>query len=348
MKSSTSTTIDDVARLAGVSIKTVSRVVNREPNVRASTQEKVAAAIKQLNYTPNQSARNLASHRSRFVGLIYDDPSAFELPSSGYITRLQEGSLRACRAAQYELLIHPCNYRSRRVDEELKALIEQVRPAGMIIAAPLSNMPRVVNAIQDTGTAFVRLAPGTNNTDEFIVATNDREVSAQMTHYLASLGHTRIAFIAGHKRHKAVAQRRQGFKDALNELALTVPGRFFEQGDNSIGSGERCAERLLSKSNPPTAIFAANDDMAAGVLRTALRHGIKVPEQLSIAGCDDIALCQQLYPTLTTIRQPLAAMADRAASVLIQDKRAGTVSIGNEIIPAELKIRESTGPVPSR
>ncbi len=136
MKSTSKTTIDDVAQLAGVSIKTVSRVVNKEPNVRQSTQQKVNEAIRELNYIPNQSARNLASYRSRFIGLIYDDPSIFELPSSGYITRLQEGSLRSCRAAQHELLIHPCNYRNADVGEELAKLIEQVRPAGMIIAAP--------------------------------------------------------------------------------------------------------------------------------------------------------------------------------------------------------------------
>ena len=118
-------TIDDVAELAGVSIKTVSRVVNREPNVRESTREKVNEAIAQLNYRPNLSARNLASHRSHVVAFIYDDPSAYEAPSAGYVIRMQQGALRACRAAHYELLIHPCNYRNRRVGDELKELPHQ-------------------------------------------------------------------------------------------------------------------------------------------------------------------------------------------------------------------------------
>ncbi len=346
MKPPVKTTIEDVAKLAGVSIKTVSRVVNREPNVRETTQQKVDIAIKQLNYKPNQSARNLASDRSHFVGLIYDDPSVFEIPSSGYITRLQEGSLRACRSANYELLIHPCNYRNSDVDAELIALIEQVRPAGMIIAAPLSNMPKIVSAIQSTGTPFVRLSSGSATAEEFSIATNDRDICAEMTRYLASLGHTKIAFIKGHSSHKAVALRFAGYKDGLKQSGLTYDKRLIMSGDNSIGSGEEGALKLLEQTDRPTAIFAANDDMAAGVLRVATRLGIRVPDELSIAGCDDISLCQQVYPTLTTIRQPLAAMAERAATVLIGKPRSTELEPGTEIISAKLKIRESTGPVP--
>ena len=123
----TKATIDDVAELAGVSIKTVSRVVNQEPNVSESTREKVEKAIAELNYRPNKAAQTLASLHSRLIVLIYDDPSAYEIPSAGFIIRMQEGALRACRTANYELLIHPCRYRSKNVDKELRALIEQVR-----------------------------------------------------------------------------------------------------------------------------------------------------------------------------------------------------------------------------
>lgn len=343
MKSNSKATIDDVAKLAGVSIKTVSRVVNREPNVRESTQEKVDAAIKQLNYTPNQSARNLASHRSRFIGLIYDDPSAFENPSSGYITRLQEGSLRACRSAQYELLIHPCNFRHKDVQVELKTLIEQARPSGMIIAAPLSNMPKIVRAIEETGTPYVRLSSGDNETEEFSVATNDRDACTEMTNYLLSLGHKKIAFIKGHESHAAVAERFHGYQDAMKAANLPIEDHWVESGDNSFGSGKECASRLLQHHDRPSAIFAANDDMAAGVLSVALQLNLQVPEQLSIAGCDDISLAQQLYPTLTTIRQPLAAMAQSAVTMLINHHSKTNTPTGTQIIPAELRIRESTG-----
>ena len=339
-------TIDDVAELAGVSIKTVSRVVNMEPNVRESTREKVEKAIAELNYRPNQSARNLASHSARLIGLVYDDPSAYELPSSGYIIRLQQGSLQACQPVNFELLIHPCNYRNKNVGDELKALIEQVRPAGIVIAAPLSNMTKIVRAITETGTPVVLLSPGQVNGDQLSVATNDREISAEMTRYLASLGHRKIAFITGHPNHKAVANRFDGYNDGLEQSGLEFSENLVAAGDNSIGSGEACAVRLMKLIQPPTAIFAANDDMAAGVIRTADRLGIKVPEQLSVAGCDDISLAQQIYPALTTIRQPLSSLAERAAKALIELSRNRVIVGGTEIVPATLKLRDSTGPAP--
>ena len=339
-------TIDDVASLAGVSIKTVSRVVNREPNVRDATREKVEKAIAQLDYSPNPSARNLASHRARLIVLVYDDPSAYQAPSSGYIINMQQGALKACRSAGFELLIHPCNYRNRSVGKELQDLIGRVRPAGIIVAAPLSNMSKIVNAVKVTTAPCIRLSTGSGNGTEYSVATNDREISAEMTRYLASLGHRRIAFIKGDKRHKAVGNRFKGYCDGLRQAGLEFSESIVAQGDNSIGSGEECAEILLKRRNRPTAIFCANDDMAAGVLRVATRHGIDVPGQLSIAGCDDIPLAQQLYPTLTTIRQPLSAMAETASLALVEGARGNPPAPGLETIPGSIQVRESTGPAP--
>ena len=339
-------TINDVASLAGVSIKTVSRVVNREPNVRDSTRKKVEKAISQLKYRPNPSAQNLAALRARLIVLIYDDPSYYEAPSAGYIINMQQGALSACQKAGFELLIHPCNYRDRKVGTELRALIEQVRPSGIIIAAPLSNMPKIARAVSDTGTPCVRLAHGSGNGKEFSVATNDREISAEMTRYLASQGHTRIAFIKGNKQHKAVGNRFDGYRDGLRESELPYLEELVAEGDNSIGSGEECAKKLLRMRPRPTAIFAANDDMAAGVLRVATRQGIKVPDELSIAGCDDIALAQQIYPSLTTIRQPLSTMAAIASMALIEGVRGKPRDPGLEIVPGAILIRESTGPAP--
>ena len=339
-------TIDDVAALAGVSIKTVSRVVNREPNVRESTRDNVEKAIAELNYRPNPSAQNLASHRARLIGLIYDDPSAYDIPSAGYVIRMQHGTLRACKTANYEVLIHPCNYRKKDVGGEIKALIEQARPAGIVLAAPLSNMPKIVRAIEATDTPYVRLSPGKQNGKKFTVATNDREISAEMTCYLASLGHKKIGFITGHRDHKAVTNRFIGYQDGLQQSGLKFSERLIADGDNSFGSGEDGAAQLLKLKQPPTAIFAANDDMAAGVIRKADQLGIDIPGQLSVAGCDDIALAQQVYPALTTIRQPLAAMAERAAMALIERKAANTPTKGTEVIPATLKVRQSTGAAP--
>jgi LacI family transcriptional regulator len=340
-------TIDDVAELAGVSIKTVSRVVNKEPNVRDATRAKVEKAIARLNYHPNLSARNLASQRARLIALIYDDPSSYEIPSSGYVIRMQTGVLSACRSADYRLVIYPCDYRRETIGAELKAMIDHARPQGIVLAAPLSNIPRVVQAIVATGTPMVRLSPGTQGGKQYSVATNDREISAEMTRYLASLGHRKIAFIKGHPNHKAVANRYLGYVDGLQQSGLDPADQLVENGDNSFGSGEAAGGRLLQLKDPPTAIFAANDDMAAGVIRAAALLGVDVPAQLSIAGCDDISLARQLCPTLTTIRQPLASMAERAAQVLIGNAHEESPLQGAEIVPARIEIRESTGPAPA-
>lgn len=346
MKPKRKATIDDVADLAGVSIKTVSRVTNREPNVRAPTREKVEEAITKLSYRPNMSARNLASQRSHIIVLVYDDPGIYENPSSGYVVRLQQGALSACRSANCELLIHPCNYRRKDVGQELKALIERARPDGIVLAAPLSNMARIVRAIKATESPFIRLSPGKDIGKEISVATNDREICAEMTRYLASLGHKRIAFITGDPNHKAVANRFCGYEDGLRQSGLEYSASLVAAGDNSIASGAAGATELLARKPPPTAIFAANDDMAAGVMRVAKRLGVDIPGQLSVAGCDDNSLASQIYPSLTTIRQPLSTMAERATLALIGDSGDRPPRPGAEIVPASLQIRESTGPAP--
>ncbi|MDH4110076.1 MAG: LacI family DNA-binding transcriptional regulator [Gammaproteobacteria bacterium] len=339
-------TIDDVAALAGVSIKTVSRVVNQEPNVRDVTRAKVERAIADLNYHPNLSARNLASQRARLIALIYDDPASYENPSAGFVMRMQMGALSACRTADYRLVIYPCDIRKTTVGAELQAMLEHARPQGVILAAPLSNMQRVVRAIVATGTPMVRLSPGTQGGKLYSVATNDREISAEMTRYLASLGHRRIAFIKGHPNHRAVANRYLGYLDGLQQCGLELAQQLVENGDNSFASGEVAGGRLMKLEDPPTAIFAANDDMAAGVIRAARLLGVDIPGQLSVAGCDDISLARQLCPTLTTIRQPLSSMAERAALVLIGNAHDESPLQGAEIVPATIEIRESTGPAP--
>lgn len=340
-------TITDVARLAGVSIKTVSRVINREPGVREATRVRVEAAIAELDYSPNQSARDLASRHAHLICLIYDDPSAYELPSAGYIIRLQEGVLRVCRRHGYELLIHPCSHRNPEIREDLAALMRRARPAGVVLAAPLSNIKAVVHAIKTTGTPLVRLSPGKKRLTEGVVTTNDREFSAEMTRYLASCGHRRIAFITGDPVHKAVGLRLLGYKEGLEQSGLKFTAQLTVAGDNSFGSGEAAGLRLLQRKRRPTAIFAANDDMAVGVMRAADRLGIAIPDQLSVAGCDDITLAEQVHPALTTIRQPFSAMAEQASLMLVKGSKESQPGNGGVIVPGTLKIRDSTGPAPA-
>ena len=340
-------TIDDVAALAGVSIKTVSRVVNKEPNVRESTRQRVEKAVRKLHYRPNPSARSLAGKRSYLIGLLYDDPSLYDNPSSNYIVNVQQGALRICKSENHDLLIYPCNYKQRNLNSEITSLISHSQLDGVILTPPLSDKKPLVAAIKKTGTPVVKIAPGEVTDPQFSVATNDREICAKMTEYLASLGHKRIAFITGNPDHKALENRYLGYQDGLKNSGLKFVQGLVIEGDNSFGSGEECAKKLLHKKNPPTAIFACNDDMATGVIRVAHQMGIHVPNELSVAGYDDIPLAQQIYPALTTIRQPVRTMAETALEILMAQMRSGSTADKPHTIDAVLKIRESTGPAPS-
>jgi len=341
-------TIDDVAALAGVSIKTVSRVMNKEPNVRESTIQRVQKAVIKLNYRPNLSARSLAGKRSHLIGLLYDDPGLYENPSSNYIVNVQQGALRVCQSEHHDLVIHPCNYKGKNLNSEITSLISQSRVDGLILTPPLSDKKTLIAAIRKTGTPVVRIAPGDTAESRSSVFTNDRDICARMTEYLASLGHTRIAFITGNRDHKALVNRFLGYQDGLKNSGLKFRQGLVKEGDNSFGSGEECTRKLLRMKNPPTAIFACNDDMATGVLRATYQMNIRVPDQLSVAGFDDIPLAQQIYPALTTIRQPVRTMAESAVEILMDKIRSKPESERCHTIDAVLKIRESTGPVLSK
>jgi LacI family transcriptional regulator len=339
-------TITDVARLAGVSIKTVSRVVNREPGVREETRARVQAAIDELDYCPNQSARDLASAKAHLICLIYEDPSNYGLPSAGYIIRLQSGVLRVCRSHGYELLVHPASQTNPKVAEELQAVIRRARPAGIVLAAPLSSNPAIVKAITQTNTPLVRISPGQKRATGAVVVTNDLEYSAEMTRYLADCGHQAIAFVNGHPDHRAVQLRLSGYKEGLKQSGLPFVKSLVVQGDNSFGSGLEAGLKLLSRKQRPTAIFAANDDMAVGVMRAANQLGLSIPKDVSIAGCDDITLAEQVHPPLTTIRQPFSTMAEQAALMLVKGGEESERATRHAVVPGTLKIRESTGPAP--
>ncbi len=335
-------TLHDVAAKAGVSIKTVSRVVNNEPNVRQGTRDAVLKAIKALDYRPDTSARRLAGRRSYLVGLLYEDPSPYENPSANYVIDIQGGVLERVRAESYDLLIHPCNYQSTRIVREIRALVAQTRVDGLILAPPLAEMAKVASALRELGTPFVRISPGQRTRGQEAVHTNDRAACADMTRYLVSLGHKRIGFIIGHPDHRAVGNRFLGYQDGLESSGLKLDKSLVQQGFNTFESGEKSARLLLLQPNPPTAIFASNDDMAAGVLRVAHEMGLSIPGELSVAGFDDLPLARQIWPSLTTIRQPIKEMAAAAAELLFAQIK-GEEGGGPIVVEAPLVLRESTG-----
>lgn len=334
-------TINDVAALARVSIKTVSRVVNDEPNVTAGTRARVLNAVAALRYRPSRSARSLAAQRSFLVGLLYDNPSA------SYVIGVQTGVLASCRDADYQLLIHPCSYQRPGLAEEIIGLARQSHLEGLLLTPPLSDLRSLGAALEAAQIPFVRVAPGKRLAPGHGVYTNDRVICRRMTEYLVSLGHRRIGFIAGHPDHEAVARRQLGYRDGLAAGGVDYDPQRIVPGMNSFESGVDCARRLLAGKRRPTAIFAGNDDMAAGAVLVAHELGIGVPEELSIAGFDDIPLARQLWPPLTTIRQPIAEMGRRAADMLLARLRARPEPEATaEEIESVLVLRESTGPAP--
>lgn len=335
-------TIDDVAELAGVSIKTVSRVVNKEPNVRQVTRDKVLEAIAQLDYRPNASARSLAGNRSYVLGLLYGNPSA------NYVLDVQEGVLATCRPSGYDLLIHPCDYRDEGITKEIIDLIHQKRIDGLILTPPLTDHLAVLAVLKKIETPFVRIAPTLSKDVSPYVETNDEEAAYDMTCQLIALGHSHIGFICGHPDHKAVAHRYEGYKAALIENNIVLNPAWVVQGFNSFESGEECARQLLEKKPRPTAIFAANDDMAAGAMMVAHQAGIKIPADLSVAGFDDTPVAHQIWPALTTVRQPIQQMARKATDLLIKQLKGKDVQLPASMLSSSLIIRDSIGSAPAK
>lgn len=334
-------TIDDVAALAGVSMKTVSRVVNNEPNVRPGTREKVEVAIAQLDYRPNMSARSLAGNRSYLLGLLYGVPSAH------YVLAIQEGVLDICRPQGYELLVHPCNDQDPNIIQDIEDLIRNKRIDGVMLTPPISDNMIVLEALKRIGVSFVRVAPIESKDISPYVETNDQEASYDMTCNLIAMGHTRIGFICGHPAHRAVSLRYEGYKAALIENEIPLVLDLVEQGLNSFETGEAAARKLLQKNPRPTAIFAANDDMAAGVMMVAHQMGIKIPAELSVAGFDDTPVAQQIWPALTTVRQPIQQMAKKATELLIKQLRGKSVQLPASMLSSSVIMRQSTSDAPA-
>lgn len=333
-----SSTINDVARLAGVSKRTVSRVINGSLSVGDSTRVRVEKIIAELNYSPNTQARGLASSRSYLLGLIYDNPDAL------YLDDVQRGVLEICSTLGYELVVHPCRYRSETLVQDCLNFINRSKLDGVIVLPPVSELESLAEALKNAGRPYVRLTSVAIDEPQHIVVSDDRSAAAEMARYFAQLGHQDIAFISGPQRYKSSTERMEGFKLGLSAYGITLKAERIMEGNNTYETGIECARSLLSQTPLPTAIFANNDQMAAGVLKVAHQMGIAIPEQLSVAGFDDNLLASRVIPALTTIRRPVRQMAQLATTKMIMvieqnDKAAQQVAA--KVAPT-LVVREST------
>lgn len=304
--------IDDVAKAAGVAIKTVSRVLNDEPNVREETRARVLASVKRLNYHPSPSARSLASRRSYLIGLVSDNPSA------NYTIEVQRGALARCREGKFLLLLHEASGSGEELTQDILSFANQTHIDGLILAPPLSESAQIIAALDECSLPFARIAPNDLKHRSPFVDMDDESAAREMTEYLIGLGHRRIAFIIGRPEHYASGQRLRGYKAALKAHRIAFAADYVRQGDFQFDSGLEAARQLLRLPERPTAIFAANDDMAAGVLMAAHEMGVAIPEQLSVAGFDDASLSRTVWPPLTTVHQPIYDLSYSAADLLLK------------------------------
>jgi LacI family transcriptional regulator len=307
-------TMADVAKLAGVSPMTVSRVMNGKGMVRESTRRKVAAAVAALNYTPNQEARNLAGSKPIRVGFLYSNPSA------AYLSEFLVGLLSQSGLNNVQLFVEKCEA-GQHEEEQTRRLIDNGLD-GIILPPPLCDSEAVIGCVAAADIPAVVVACGTPDERVGAVSIDDFEAAYHMTHHLIALGHQRIGFVVGHPNQSASGRRLAGYRAAIEEKGADKSEELVVQGMFTYRSGLDAAEHLLSLEVRPTAVFASNDDMAAAAVAVAHRLALDVPGDLTVTGFDDSALATTIWPELTTVRQPIAEMARQAVQSLVRRVRA--------------------------
>lgn len=331
-------TINDVAKDAGVSIKTVSRVINNEASVRDNTRKKVMASVEKLNYHPNLAARSLAGTKAYSIAYIYDNPNAY------YIIDMQRGILDACKKQGFELLIHPCDAKETRIIDEITDMVKRTRIAGILLTPPFSEMPNFVEKLTQLNIKVVRILSGHSAPDTLTpcIMIDDNYASKSITEHLINNGHSRIGFLAGGSEHNSTKERLEGYKAALTQHNIEIDSQLIIAGEYSFESGVEGAKALINQTNRPTAIVSCNDEIAAGALFAARLMEIDIPSQLSITGFEDSPFSRQTWPKLTTAHQPNNQIAQDAANLLIAQIRNGNDRDIIKQYTPELVVRDST------
>lgn len=335
-------TINDVARMAEVSKKTVSRVLNKSPFVSAETRAKVEEIIARTGYVPDPQARGLAFRRSFLVGLIFDNPNP------QYVVNMQQGILDGLRGRGYELVVHPCDRHSRNFLSEVRHFVERQRLFGVVLPPSVSENEPLARLLEELKCAYVRIASVPLDKPERMIVSHDRRGGEAAARHLIELGHRRIGFVSGPPGFRSSHERRAGLEEGLAAAGLDLRPEFVAEGAYTFESGVACGAELLSRSERPTAIFCANDEMAAGLLQAARRAGVRVPEDLSVVGFDDFQAASQVWPTLTTLRTPTREIGRLAALKLFALAGEGDPPpVDEETLALRLMVRESTGPAPA-
>jgi LacI family transcriptional regulator len=329
-------TINDIARLSGVSKKTVSRLINNSPLVRKDTRDKVEALMREVGYAPDPLARGLAFRRSFLIGMVYDNPTA------QYVVDMQYGALDALRGSSFELVVHPCDSRSADYIEGVRRFAQQHKLHGVILVPRASEDQALVEMLRDIDCRYVRIAAVPMDESSQMVITHDRDGAAEAADYLLSLGHRDVALITGPAAYRSTLERTAGFLDALRKRGITVPDDRVVEAGYTFESGLAAAEKLLLGDRRPSAIFTGNDEMAAGVYKVALRAGISIPRELSVIGYDDSSLASRLSPSLTSVRRNTRDTGRTAAAMLLQPEGQGPLASAS--VRPHVVVRDSCQP----
>ncbi len=330
-------TIADVAREANCSPMTVSRVINCEGNVRDATRDQVLAAIAKLKYSPNRAARSLAGGEGTRIALLFDNPSA------SYLSEFLMGALERASLLDVQLVVQSTE--NMTAAKQLVRHMVEGGIQGFILPPPLCDDQGMLDLVAELDAIAVAVGPGKAAGSQGAVLIDDFQAAYDMTQHIIGLGHERIGFIIGNPEQVAADRRLSGYLAAMHDAGIEVDDRLVVQGRFTYRSGMDSAERLLSVTPRPTAIFASNDDMAAATVAVAHRRHLDVPNDISVCGFDDTDMASSIWPELTTIRQPIREMtawAVSAATRMIRAKRQGEqVMTEQETLPYTLVRRES-------
>jgi len=337
-------TIGDVASAAGVSPMTVSRVINRDERVLPDTRAKVTRAISALGYVPNMAARSLAGARHCRIMLLHSNPS------SAYLSEFLLGSLASARESGAELVVE--QHDPGEDAAALRLRLAAHRIDGVLLPPPLSDDRALIAALCRDKFAVAQVGTGRPDPAAHAVSIDDDDAAYGMTAHLLAHGHRRIGFITGPPDQTVSTLRLQGYRRAMGAAELDVDPALIVPGDFTYQSGLQAAKALITLPARPTAIFAANDDMAAAAVGFAHRSGFHVPDDLTICGFDDTRIATTIWPELTTIRQPISDMARLATDILARsirlrpdnsDEQPDHLQLGFTLIQ-----RQSDGPPPTK
>ena len=316
-------TIKHVAADAGVSLQTVSRVINNEPNVRPAMKERVQSAIDRLGYVPSRAAQRMSGSRSYLILALNDRERTIaewrSREGSDWVDQMLLGGMLKAAEHGYRMMIELVDTHSDHVERELSATLAALQPDGIILTPPHSDNEQIVVLLANRGIPFVRI--GSDNLDAGIaISMGDERSAYTATQHLIEAGHRRIGLITGPDEYRLSGWRRTGWERALTEHGLSGEG-LVAQGDFSHPSGFVAAEALLDTDPSPTAILASNDHMALGALEAANARGMQVPRDLSLVSFDNTPAVRYSQPPLSSVDQPVAETSAKAVELLIEAQR---------------------------